>query len=78
MDAGETMVEVMRPTTTATTTTTANASGDTHEGIKQYYVQKIEELQVSRIETGRMNNRWVYLAQCGGEKPEFTSAASET
>lgn len=42
MDAGETMVEVVRSTTTG--------SADTHEGIKQYYVQKIEELQVRRME----------------------------
>lgn len=47
MDAGETMVEVIRPTSGQTTT----GSGETHEGIKQYYVQKIEELQVSKIGT---------------------------
>jgi hypothetical protein len=37
MDAGETMVEVIRP---------SNITSETHEGIKQYYIQKIEELQV--------------------------------
>ncbi len=49
MDAGETMVEVIRPTTTLGSLPVSNvttASGDTHEGIKQYYIQKIEELQV--------------------------------
>ena len=57
MDAGETMVEVMRPTTTTTTTlgNTSNAAGETHEGIKQYYVQKIEELQVNHTEKARKN-----------------------
>lgn len=48
MEAGETMVETIRsnlaPTTPASTVTTA--AGETHEGIKQYYIQKIEELQV--------------------------------
>jgi len=43
MEAGETMVEIIRSTPASNITT---ASGDTHEGIKQYYVQKIEELQV--------------------------------
>ena len=48
MEAGETMVEVIRPTTTLNTSTgnATTASVDTHEGIKQYYIQKIEELQV--------------------------------
>ncbi|CAF4187822.1 unnamed protein product [Adineta steineri] len=48
MKTGETMVEVMRSTPTPNTLTTnaASASSDTHEGIKQYYVQKIEELQL--------------------------------
>ncbi len=52
MDAGETMVEVIRPTATLGSTTTSNVttvSGDTHEGIKQYYIQKIEELQVGKL-----------------------------
>jgi hypothetical protein len=45
MEAGETMVEIIRSTTTNNQSTTS-AAGDTHEGIKQYYIQKIEELQV--------------------------------
>lgn len=42
------MVEVMRTTNTLPTSaaTVATSAGETHEGIKQYYVQKIEELQV--------------------------------
>ncbi|CAF4709682.1 unnamed protein product, partial [Rotaria magnacalcarata] len=28
----------------------ATVSGDTHEGIKQYYIQKIEELQLNVAE----------------------------
>ncbi len=49
MEAGETMVEIIRSTPTSSTTASnvTTASGDTHEGIKQYYVQKIEELQVN-------------------------------
>jgi len=53
MDAGETMVDVIRSTATLGSTPSSNvttASSDTHEGIKQYYVQKIEELQVGEIE----------------------------
>ncbi len=49
METGETMVEIIRPTlapSTPATNVTTIASGDTHEGIKQYYIQKIEELQV--------------------------------
>ncbi len=52
MEAGEIMVEIIRstpnPSTPASSVTTA--SGETHEGIKQYYIQKIEELQVSLSE----------------------------
>ena len=44
MDAGEIMVEFVRPSNITT------SSGETHEGIKQYYVQKIEELQVRMME----------------------------
>lgn len=49
MEAGETMVEIMRTTSTVGTAahSSVSSSGETHEGIKQYYVQKIEELQVS-------------------------------
>jgi hypothetical protein len=56
MEAGETMVEVIRPSATLTTSVnkTTTASGDTHEGIKQYYVQKIEELQVRKKEIKRI------------------------
>jgi len=53
MDAGETMVEVIRPTATLGSTPASSvttASGDAHEGIKQYYIQKIEELQLSVAE----------------------------
>lgn len=48
METGETMVEVMRSTPTPATpaSTVTGVSSDTHEGIKQYYIQKIEELQV--------------------------------
>jgi hypothetical protein len=44
MEAGETMVEIIR--STAVTNHPTTSGGDTHEGIKQYYIQKIEELQV--------------------------------
>jgi hypothetical protein len=48
MKAGETMVEIIRatPVSNISTSNVTTASGDTHEGIKQYYIQKIEELQV--------------------------------
>jgi hypothetical protein len=56
MEAGETMVEIIRstpvPSTLANNVTTA--SGDTHEGVKQYYIQKIEELQV------KMNENFIF------------------
>ena len=48
MEAGETMVEIIRSTTANNQSTTS--AGDTHEGIKQYYIQKIEELQVKENE----------------------------
>lgn len=74
MDAGETMVDVIRPTTNLTT-----ASGDSHEGIKQYYIQKIEELQVFKKE---INPRKifinVFLVKCSRKKSKFTSSSSET
>ncbi|CAM4760651.1 unnamed protein product [Rotaria magnacalcarata] len=52
MEAGETMVEIMRSTPTPGTpaSNVATVSGDTHEGIKQYYIQKIEELQLNVAE----------------------------
>ena len=48
MEAGEIMVEIIRATPTPSTpaSSVTTASGETHEGIKQYYIQKIEELQV--------------------------------
>jgi hypothetical protein len=55
MEAGEIMVEIIRSTPTPSTpaSNVTTASGDTHEGIKQYYIQKIEELQVNRYERER-------------------------
>ncbi|CAF2844366.1 unnamed protein product [Rotaria sp. Silwood2] len=52
MEAGETMVETMRATPTPVTTASnvTTTSSDTHEGIKQYYIQKIEELQFNVAE----------------------------
>lgn len=76
MDAGETMVEVIRPTATL-----GNAAADTHEGIKQYYVQKIEELQVRDIletRADQLRRTVSFLVECGRERPEFTTSASET
>lgn len=52
METGETMVEIIRSTTTTNTNAgniVAATSNETHEGVKQYYIQKIEELQVRRI-----------------------------
>jgi hypothetical protein len=70
MDAGETMVEVIRPTT---------SSGDTHEGIKQYYIQKIEELQVREMKNdGKMMVRFFFVVKCRGKKSKSTSTSSET
>ena len=49
METGETMVETIRSTLHAPNTpasSVSTATGETHEGIKQYYIQKIEELQV--------------------------------
>ena len=48
METGETMVEIIRsvPTPSTPASHVAMGSADTHEGIKQYYIQKIEELQV--------------------------------
>ena len=50
MEAGETMVETIRSTLAPSThaSTVNTASVETHEGIKQYYIQKIEELQVEK------------------------------
>ncbi len=53
MEAGETMVEIIRSTPASSTPASSNVtttSGDTHEGIKQYYIQKIEELQLNVAE----------------------------
>ncbi|CAF1011243.1 unnamed protein product [Rotaria sordida] len=52
MEAGETMVETIRSTTTSGTpaSNVTTVPSDTHEGIKQYYVQKIEELQLNVAE----------------------------
>ncbi|CAF3454313.1 unnamed protein product [Rotaria sp. Silwood1] len=52
MEAGETMVETMRatPTQGIPTSNVTTVSSDTHEGIKQYYIQKIEELQLNVAE----------------------------
>jgi len=52
MEAGETMVEIIRatPASSIPASNVTTASGDTHEGIKQYYIQKIEELQVKMNE----------------------------
>ena len=53
METGETMVEIIRSTTTTNTNVgniAAATSNETHEGVKQYYIQKIEELQVRRIQ----------------------------
>lgn len=52
MEAGETMVETIRSTLAPSThaSTVNTASVETHEGIKQYYIQKIEELQVEKNE----------------------------
>jgi hypothetical protein len=57
MEAGETMVEVIRPQTTLGTSAAnvTTASGDAHEGIKQYYIQKIEELQVNKFKKKRLS-----------------------
>lgn len=54
METGETMVEILRATNTtnasstgASTSTTTAPSSDNHEGIRQYYILKIEGLQVN-------------------------------
>ena len=60
MEAGETMVETIRSTPHAPSTpasSVSTATGETHEGIKQYYIQKIEELQVE-IEELLERGRW--------------------
>ncbi|CAF3961123.1 unnamed protein product, partial [Rotaria sp. Silwood1] len=55
MEAGETMVETMRttPTQGIPTSNVTIVSSDTHEGIKQYYIQKIEELQLNIAEKSK-------------------------
>jgi hypothetical protein len=82
MDAGETMVEVIRPTATLGITPVSNvttASGDTHEGIKQYYIQKIEELQVREIEEKSfLKKKLSFLVKCSRKKSKFTSSSSQT
>jgi len=79
MEAGETMVEVIRPPATlgASAGNVTTASGDTHEGIKQYYVQKIEELQVTQINQRNLFNEFVFsLVKCSRKKSKFTSSSS--
>ena len=80
MEAGETMVEIMR--TTSTVGTPANSSvagGETHEGIKQYYVQKIEELQVSNAVDSRCDLPASHLlAKRGREESKLASSSSQT
>ena len=65
METGETMVEIIRATAASSTPTShvTTASGETHEGIKQYYIQKIEELQVDRNEETRIYSRDLLVFQ---------------
>jgi hypothetical protein len=67
MEAGETMVEIIR--STAVTNHPTTSGGDTHEGIKQYYIQKIEELQVKttrRYFIGGLN--WLLFSSMSRKK----------